>query len=74
MTTNTRIQFVLVYTVDPEAKANAVAAVCAAVADGALSVGEDAGLPLHRFSLERAAEAHAAVEAGVVGKVLIDLI
>jgi NADPH2:quinone reductase len=74
MTTNTRIQFVLVYTVDPEAKANAVAAVCAAVADGALSVGEDAGLPLHRFSLERAAEAHAAVEAAVVGKVLIDLI
>lgn len=32
-----------------------------------------AGLPLHRFPLERAAAAHAAVESGVVGKVLIDV-
>jgi NADPH2:quinone reductase len=36
-------------------------------------VGESAGLPLHRFPLERTADAHAAVEAGAVGKVLIDL-
>jgi len=40
---------------------------------GALPVGDDAGLPLHLFPLERAGEAHAAVEAGAVGKVLIDL-
>jgi NADPH2:quinone reductase len=74
MTTNTRVQFVLIYRVDPEAKAHAVAAVSAAAADSALPVGEDAGLPLHRFPLERAADAHAAVEAGAVGKVLIDVI
>src|ERR1035437_6975922 len=74
MTTNTRVQFILIYRVDPEAKAHAVAAVSAAAADGALPVGEDAGLPLHRFPLERTVDAHAAVEAGAVGKVLIDVI
>jgi len=74
MTTNTRVQFVLIYGVDPEAKAHAVGAVSAAAADGALRIGEDAGLPLHRFPLERTADAHAAVEAGAVGKVLIDVI
>ena len=36
-------------------------------------VGEDAGLPLHRFSLADTAEAHRAVEGGAVGKVVIDL-
>ena len=39
----------------------------------ALPVGEAAGLPLTRFPLERTAEAHDAVEAGAVGKVLIDV-
>jgi NADPH:quinone reductase len=43
------------------------------VADGALPVGDEAGLPLHRYPLEQATEAHAAVEGGVVGKVLIDV-
>ena len=43
-----------------------------ALDDGALPVGE-AGLPLTRFPLERTAEAHDAVEAGAVGKVLIDV-
>jgi NADPH2:quinone reductase len=38
-----------------------------------VAVGEAAGLPLHHFPLERAADAHAAVERGVVGKVLIDV-
>jgi NADPH:quinone reductase len=70
---NVRYQFVLVYTVPAAAKAQAVADVAAAAADGALPVGESAGLPLHRFPLERAADAHAAVEGGAVGKVLIDL-
>ena len=37
-------------------------------------VGDEAGLPLHHFPLEQAAEAHAAVEDGAVGKVLIDVI
>jgi NADPH:quinone reductase and related Zn-dependent oxidoreductases len=70
---NIRYQFVLVYTVPPEAKETAVSDVSAAVAAGALPVGEGAGLPLHRFPLERTADAHAAVEAGTVGKVLVDV-
>ena len=65
--------FVLVYTVPQHAKDEAVADVSAAVADGALPVGAEAGLPLHRFPLERTGDAHAAVEAGAVGKVLVDL-
>ncbi len=36
-----------------------------------MPVGEDAGLPLNRFSLEQTAEAHDAVEGGATGKVLI---
>ena len=35
--------------------------------------GDEAGLPLHHYPLEQAAEAHAAVENGAVGKVLIDV-
>jgi len=73
MSRNVRYQFVLVYTVPPAAKGQAVADVTAAVADGALPVGADAGLPLHRFPLDRAAEAHAAVEQGAVGKVVIEV-
>jgi NADPH2:quinone reductase len=70
---NLRYQFVLVYTVPPTAKVDAVADVSAAAADGVLTVGEDAGLPLHRFCLDRTDDAHMAVEGGVVGKVLIDV-
>jgi NADPH2:quinone reductase len=43
------------------------------VLDGAVRAGIEAGLPLHHYSLEQAAEAHAAVERGTVGKVLIDV-
>ncbi len=56
-----------------DTKEQAVADVAIAVAAGALRVGEDAGLPLHRFPLERTADAHAAVEANAVGKVLVDV-
>ena len=73
MVTNARWQFVLLYTAPRAAKARAVEDISAAVLDGAARVGEQAGLPLHHHPLERAAEAHAAVEAGAVGKVLIDL-
>lgn len=73
MSRNLRYLFVLVYTVPAAAKDQAVADVSVAVADGALAVGEHAGLPLHRFPLERTADAHDAVERGAVGKVLIDI-
>ncbi|GGI44022.1 NADPH2:quinone reductase [Agromyces flavus] len=70
---NARYQFLLLYTVGDAALAAAADDVTRAVDDGALPVGEEAGLPLTRFPLERTAEAHDAVEAGTVGKVLIDV-
>jgi NADPH:quinone reductase len=73
MSANTRYQFILVYTLSPQMKWQAVQDVQAAVTAGALRVGAEAGLPLHRFPLERTADAHAAVESGAVGKVLIDV-
>jgi len=73
MRANTRYQFVLVYTVTPAAKDQAVADVSAAVAAGALRVGRQAGLPLHRFPLADTGAAHVAVADGAVGKVLIDV-
>jgi NADPH2:quinone reductase len=62
-----------VYTVPEAAKARGVEDVSDAVAAGALRVGEEAGLPLHRFEFDRTGDAHAAVERGTVGKVLIDV-
>jgi NADPH2:quinone reductase len=73
MVPNARWQFVLVYTAPQEWKDRAVADVSAAVAAGAVRVGEEAGLPLHHYPLDRTAEAQAAVEGGVVGKVLVDV-
>jgi NADPH2:quinone reductase len=73
MTLNARSQFVLVYTLPDAAKIAGIEGVRAAVADGALRVGDEAGLPLHRFPLEQAVAAHDAVQAGAVGKVLIDV-
>jgi NADPH2:quinone reductase len=73
MVINARWQFVLLYTAPAAAKAVAVEDVAAAVLDGAVRVGRDAGLPLYHFPLERTAEAHAAVESNIVGKVLIDV-
>jgi NADPH:quinone reductase len=73
MAPNARWQFVLVYTAPDEAKAVAIEDVTAAVSVGAVGVGEDAGLPLHHFSLDQTADAHAAVENSIIGKVLIDV-
>jgi NADPH2:quinone reductase len=70
---NARWQFVLVYSEPARAKEIAVEDINTAVADGAVRVGEDAGLPLHVFGLEQTADAHRAVEDGVVGKVLVDV-
>jgi NADPH2:quinone reductase len=74
MTLNTRFQFLVLYTVGPEALAAGATDVVAAVHDGALPVGEEHGLPLVRFPLDRTADAHQAVEHGAVGKVLIDVV
>jgi NADPH2:quinone reductase len=73
MTVNARWQFVLVYTEPEEAKALAVEDVDAAVRDGAVRVGDEAGLPLHVFGLAETAAAQRAVEDGAVGKVLVDV-
>lgn len=73
MTINARYQFVLVYTMPQAAKRQALLDVSAAVAARGLRVGDEVGLPLHHYPLERTAEAHAAVEQGAVGKVLIDV-
>lgn len=74
MRLNAGLEFVYVYTVDERAKRAAVRDVSAALKDSALSVGEPAGLPIHRFGLDSTALAHQAVEGGAVGKVLIDTI
>jgi NADPH2:quinone reductase len=68
---NARYQFVLLYTVGWDRIVAAAADINQAIEDGAFRVGEQAGLPLHRYRLEDAATAHAAVESGAVGKVLI---
>ncbi|MGW6928396.1 NADPH:quinone reductase [Streptomyces sp. NPDC054950] len=73
MVLNARLQFLVLYTAGPEAQAAAVDDVAAAVRDGALPVGEEHGLPLVRFPLDRTADAHRAVENGAVGKVLVDV-
>ncbi|MBR7829686.1 NADPH:quinone reductase [Actinospica sp. MGRD01-02] len=73
MVLNARLQFLVLYTAGPEARAAAVEDVTAALHDGALPVGEDHGLPLIRFPLHRTADAHRAVESGAIGKVLVDI-
>ena len=70
---NARWQFVLVYTEPERAKVIGIEDVATAVADGAVRVGEDVGLPLHVFPLAETAAAHQAVQDGAVGKVLVDV-
>ena len=73
MTLNARYQFVLLYTVGDAALGAAAEDITAALADGALPVGADHGLPLTRFPLDRTADAHTAVEDNTPGKVLVDV-
>ena len=73
MSINARYQFLLLYTIGDRALSAAAADVTAALRDGVLPVGEDAGLPLVRFALEDTAAAHDAVEGDAVGKVLVDV-
>lgn len=73
MRLNLRYQFVLIYTVGADVLAATAEDINAALRDGALPIGLDAGLPLHRFTLEETPSAHEAVENDIVGKVLIDV-
>jgi NADPH2:quinone reductase len=73
MVTNARWQFVLLYTAPGRAKIEAIEDITDAVLDGAVRVGDAAGLPLHHFPLDKAADAHEAVQNSITGKVLIDV-
>jgi len=73
MMVNAEWHFMLLYTVSRQLKEHAVRDVSAAVAQGALRVGPEAGLPLHTYALDSVAEAHDAVQGGAVGKVLISI-
>jgi NADPH:quinone reductase len=70
---NLRYQFVILYTLTPAQLSAGLEDVTAAVAAGALQVGEEHGVPLHHYPLEETAAAQDAVQDGAVGKVLIDL-
>ncbi|HEV7655863.1 MAG TPA: NADPH:quinone reductase [Mycobacteriales bacterium] len=68
---NARWQFVLVYTEPNDAKGAGIEDTNAAVADGAVKVGTEHGLPLHVFPLADAAKAHAELETAPTGRVLV---
>ncbi|HWG72792.1 MAG TPA: NADPH:quinone reductase [Acidimicrobiales bacterium] len=68
MGANLRLRFVLLYGVPAPALAAAAAGVGAALAAGALTE-----LPVRRFRLDQVAAAQEAVEAGAVGKVLVEM-
>jgi NADPH2:quinone reductase len=74
MVLNVRYQFGLLYTEGVDVMRAAAEDVNAAMRDGALPIGAGAGLPLHRFTLADTAAAHDAVESGITGKVLIDVV
>jgi NADPH:quinone reductase len=74
MAPNVRWQFVLVYNAPDSWRARALHDMGAALEAGAIRIGDDAGLPLHHHALEATAAAHSAVESGVVGKVLVDVL
>jgi NADPH2:quinone reductase len=68
MVGNATLRFVFLYTIPRDALRRAVAEVSDALQAKVLTT-----LPLHRFPLERTADAHNAVEQGAVGKVVIDI-
>jgi NADPH:quinone reductase len=68
MTANVTLRFILLYGVPHAALLQAAGDITAAAAQGALTE-----LPVHRFPLDDIAAAHEAADAGVVGKVLVDI-
>jgi NADPH2:quinone reductase len=73
MVLNAHWHFLLLYTVPPSARRDAADSINEALREGAIRVGESAGLPLHHFPLDDVAGAQTAVQNGVVGKVLVDV-
>lgn len=65
---NLVLRFMMLYTVPEEALRQAASDVTAALRAGQLTP-----LPVHRYTLDETAAAHDAVEAGAVGKVLVDV-
>ena len=68
MNANVTLRFILLYALPAKAIDQAVTDISAAMAAGALTE-----LPVTRFPLDQIAAAHEAVEAGTVGKVLIEI-
>jgi NADPH:quinone reductase len=68
MTANVTIRFILLYSFPDEAHDQAAADIDAALAAGALTE-----LPVTRLPLAEVAQAHDAVEAGAVGKVVLEI-
>lgn len=68
MAGNVTLRFMVLYTVTPAQLSDAIERTTRALCARALTT-----LPLRRFTLAQAAEAHDAVEGGALGKVLIDL-
>jgi NADPH:quinone reductase len=68
---NARIQLVALPALPPHVLSDAGSVVAEAMS--AFSVGEEAGLAVVQYPLERAADAHRELERGVVGKVLLSL-
>jgi NADPH:quinone reductase len=68
MTANVALRFMLLYTMPAEAQDQAAADISRALAAGALTA-----LPVIRFPLDQIAQAQEAVEAGAVGKVIVEI-
>jgi NADPH:quinone reductase len=68
MNANLTLRFILIYTMPAEAADQAVTDISAALAGGALTE-----LPVTRFPIDQIMAAHEAVEAGIPGKVLIEI-
>lgn len=68
MMRNLVLRFMLLYSVPEQALRRATTDITAVLTSGGLTP-----LPSHRFTLDETAAAHDAVEAGAVGKVLIDV-
>jgi NADPH2:quinone reductase len=68
MNANVTIRFILLYAIPAAAADDAVTGISQALRAGALTE-----LPVTRFGLDQVAAAHEAVEAGAVGKVLVEI-